>query len=658
MRVILIMFLALTTCGALRAATFVTNDVDKLLVLTVASGESTYRLKSDHVNAWAATGYPIVKRGDGEADSSTGFSGFGGELRIEEGKFLARVKESLGNSKGCTVVSSGGILRLYGNTANAITFTGEHILLSGTIINVSDNGTPHENAFPGTLTICDDRAAIQGNTIGIGGVLVLGGHTLTATMNKQADFRINDIDVTSGGTIVQNQGHFRLAGTMFISAREACNLPHVETEGGSAIVSDVFGYGGNVAALTKTGDGTFTFNSCLAVTGETYVAQGTLKLGGSTPGTAGLTAAVTNFNTSSESEWLGFVGAQNKDAVASMNLYPAATNLLAVGEAQGFSETALKPNDAFRAWTNAEKYKLGAYRGYIWNNAATNKVYTFAASFADTEVLWVNGVQIFRSVNSQRYSANETYFVSMGEATLKPGPNEFVFLLGHYRTSSFGPKPGNYPQYGLKWANNSGLMYYEGHYVAHDYTDESDNVYHNVTNSSDFARFEDLGDGSFLTLTKQPPAALAPAGATYVPRFDALRFGNDDAEARGTLDLGGLADFPQNGLAGCPCLTNGTLRLSGAWTFTSADIAAHPLEVAAGAGLTFDNATLAFSAPGFPLGSSVILHAEPGATVTGVPTVAVVNGRSTIWEIRREESAEGINLILYGRKRGFIMEIR
>ena len=160
-------------------------------------------------------------------------------------------------------------------------------------------------------------------------------------------------------------------------------------------------------------------------------------------------------------------------------------------------------------------------------------------------------------------------------------------------------------------------------------------------------------------IVSHSPAAsrIAANPANFRPRFDSLAFGHN-TDARCTLDLGGLVDFPQNGLSGCPCITNGSIVLSGTWTFTASDIAAHPLEVAAGAGVTFDNVTLAVSATGLPLGGTVILHAAPGATVTGAPAVSVANGRSTIWEIRREESAEGVDLILYGRKRGFVMEVR
>ena len=626
--------------------------VDGVYVVTVPGGKEANIQGTDATAANDANA-PIAKRGAGTLYAGSGFGSFAGEFRVEEGGLWLNHNNSLGTTAGGTVVSNGALLA-FRTTENNLTYPGEAIALAGKIQNSSQK--PMLDAFPGSITIIGDTATFDGYPIGLCGTLALDGHLLTISMNNSSYLLLRGVDITSGGTIALENGHFKMSGDNVISARDACNFPLIEVEDGGSLANEVFGYGGNVAALTKTGDNTFTFANSLTVTGETYVAAGTLKIGGTESGTAGLVAAVTNFNKSSNAEWLGFVGAANQDAVASKDLYVVATNLLSIGEEQGFAVTANRAEAAYNSWTADEKYKLGAYRGYIWNNDATNKVYTFAASIADTEVLWINGQQIFRSVNSQRFSSSETYFVSVGEAVLKPGPNDFVFLLGHYRTGSSGPKSCSYPQYRLVWAANSGLMYREGHYVAHDY-ESGGTTYHNVTNSADFVNLIDPGDGSLLTLTKQPPAALMPVGATYVPRFDSLRFGRN-ADSRCTLDIGGLADFPQNGLMGCPCVTNGSMILSGAWTFTSDDLAVHPLEVAAGAGVTFDNATITASVSGLPRSGTVVLHAEPGATVTGLPSVAVTGGGNAIWELRREESAEGIDLVLWGRPRGMVMTIK
>lgn len=617
--------------------------VDGVYVVTVESGKEA-TLQGADASAANSSAAPLAKRGGGTLKAGDGFTGLNTDIRIEEGSLQVKNGNNLGTADGCTVISNGAVLSLYNTSPNSISFASEPILLAGRINNAGSNA--HSNAFLGSLTVIDDAARITGGgTLGLGGNLALDGHALAISMAKSESFILRNAVMSSGGTIVLEQGHFSLEGDNVISAREACNLPHVEAAGGGSLSCEVFGFGGNVAAFTKTGGNVFTFDNCLSVTGDTFVAQGVLKLGGSAPGTAGLRAVVTNF--ADQAAWLGFLGAANKDTVANLSnaaFRDVATNLLAVGAAQGFSAEVLSPEAAYSSWTGAETYKLGVYQGFFWNTDATNKIMTFATSVADTALVWIDGKTITRNIGSRKDAGGNTYFAALGEATLKPGPNEFMFLLGHFGSGSKGPRSDKRPEHGLNWEANCGIMYCEGSC--------------NVTNSSLFSRIADSGDGSLLTLTKQLTAERAPAGATYIPRFDSLRFGSDDAEARVTLDLGGLAGFPQNGLTGCPCITNGTLLLSGAWTFTAADIAAHPLEVAAGAGVSFDNATLSVSAASVPLGGTAILHAEPGATVTGLPALSVTDGGNTIWEIRREEIAGAVDLVLYGRKRGTMFVVR
>ena len=595
--------------------------VNGVYVVTVPSGKEANIQGADATAANEANA-PIAKRGGGTLYSGSGFGNFAGELRIEEGSLWVNHNNSLGTTAGGTVVSNGAMLA-FRNTENNLSYPGEAIAFAGKIQNSSQR--PMLDAFPGAITVIGDNATFDGYPIGLSGTLALDGHTLTVGMNNSSYLLLRDVEVTSGGTILRTKGQFKLEGATRLSAREAYNFPEVTVENGGSLVNDIFGYGGNVAALTKTGDNVFTFVSSLAVTGETYVAQGTLRLGGAAPGTAGLRAAVTNF--ASQAAWEAFRDAASSDWAA------VAANLLAVAEAQGFARTALSPDEAYRQWnTSTEAYKMGVYSGFVWNQDATNKVCTFAASIADTEVLWINGKRIFVAIASQKDRNNETHFVSVGEAVLRPGPNEFRFLLGH---KSSGTKTGTRndlrPQGGINWAHSNGFMYREGSYVAQSY-----GGYDSVTNYLDFSKLEDSGDGSLLTLTKQPPAALAPVNATYVPRFDALRFASGT-----TLDLGGLADFPQNGLSGCPCVTNGSMVLSGAWSVAKADIDERPMEIAAGARVTFAGATLEVPSTALPKTGAVVLHAAPGAAVEGLPLLSVTGAKSGKWEIVREEHIDG-----------------
>ena len=622
------------TCGFGFSGEGTAELVDGVYVVTVPGGKEANLQGADATAANDANA-PIAKRGGGTLYAGSGFGSFAGEIRVEEGGLWINHNNSLGTTAGGTVVSNGALLA-FRNTENNLTYPGEAIALAGKIQNSSQKAML--DAFPGSITVIGDNATFDGYPIGLCGTLALDGHLLTVAMNNSSYLLLRGVDITSGGTIALTKGHFKMSGDNVVSALDACNFPNVEVEDGGSLSSKVFGYGGNVAALTKTGDNTFTFANSLAVTGETYVAAGTLKIGGATPGTAGLTAAVTNFVT--KDEWVAFVGAASASAVASLStvtLKDVATNLLAVGASQGFATTASRPEAAYNSWSSKEEFKLGVYRGYLWNNDATNKTVTFATSIADTALVWINGRNVIRNVGSKKDADGSTYFATLGETILNPGPNEFMFLLGHYNTGSKGPRADvRWDAARVNWAANCGLMFCEGSC--------------SVTNSDLYARIEDPGDGSLLTLTKQPPAARMPVGASYVPRFDSLRFGRN-ADVRCTLDLGGLADFPQNGLTGCPLVTNGTMAISGTWSVAKADLDVHPLEVAAGAGVTFDNATLAFSASGYARSALkagvTVLHAEPGATVSGMPTLSVSGNGGGKWELRRVESGGAVDLVLF-----------
>ncbi len=644
----------LAACGAACAATVTTDDANRVYVVTADEPYSSpFRLTYDLAHSANDSGYDIAKRGEGHADAGSGFSSFAGELRIEEGTFVAIHPKSFGAVSGRTVVSNGATLKISASE-NSLSYTNEEICLAGTLLN---NWDPQPYLFPGPVTLVGDTV-VTGNTMGVCGILALDGHTLAMDMNKSAYLLLSDAEIFSGGTISQTKGHFRTAGTIAISARDAVNLPHLEVANGGAIASYMYGHGGNVAALTKTGGNTFVFDSSLAVTGETQVAAGTLKIGGATAGTIGIVEAATNF--ADKASWLAFVGAASQDDVPNMNndkFKEIATNLLAIGVAEGFTRTVDRPAAAYSTWSDAEKFKLVAYRGTIWNGDTTNKLVTFATSIADTALLWINDSTTVRNIWSKQFASTETYFTTLGEAVLRPGPNEFMLLLGHHKTGSKGPRPAAYPARGLKWTDGLGFMRYEGRYTPGDYT-ESGTTYHNVTNSADFAQLIDPGDGSLFMVDRNPPAAqIAANPAKFRPRFDSLKFGRDTS-ARCTFDLGGLSAFPQNGLAGCPCVTNGSMILSGVWSVTKDDLDVHPLEVADGAAVAFDGATLEVAVAGLAEEGVVVLRAAPGATVSDEPVVSVADGARSRWAVRREESAQGVELILYRRIRGLVVDIK
>ena len=435
------------------------------------------------------------------------------------------------------------------------------------------------------------------------------------------------------------------SGTVRLSSRERYDLPFIEVTSGGRLTSDYWGCGGTVAKLVKWGANTLDFGTGLTVTGETHVGKSVLRISQASTGTAGLVAVHTNF--ASQAEWEAFCGRSGEPYTE--DLVNACKNLLAIGLADGSAKTELSPVAAYRTWTEAEKYLMGAYSGYIWNNDPTNKICSFAGSIADTAALWINDALVFKRSASSKDSVGKTHFVSVGECQLRPGPNSFRFFLGHRNSGSYGTRNDFNSGSNIQWAKEHGIMCREGAYGSPA-----------ATNYLDFAKLEDGGDGMLFTTTKDASEARIQLDEElYRPHFDNLRF-DRDAAVRCTIDLGGIDMFRQNGFSGCPRIENGTMCITGTWSFDEKDIARHPVEVAAGAGVVFDDAKLSVSVAGYPRGDpgTVILRAEAGASVTGLPSVEAANPGIAVWEVKREERDGDLCLVLYGRLRGTVISFR
>ena len=83
------------------------------------------------------------------------------------------------------------------------------------------------------------------------------------------------------------------------------------------------------------------------------------------------------------------------------------------------------------------------------------------------------------------------------------------------------------------------------------------------------------------------------------------------------------------------------------------------MELAADAGISFENAVLKCSVASMPRSGTVILRAAAGATVQGLPTVSVTDGGCAVWEIRKDAKQDGsVDFVLFGRMRGTVVSIR
>ena len=452
--------------------------------------------------------------------------------------------------------------------------------------------------------------------------------------------------LAANGALPANGGKLTIrSGTVRLSSAERYDLPEVEVTSGGRIEGDHWGYGGTVVKLTKWGANILDFAAGLTVTGETHIGKSLMRVSESPTGTPGLIGVHKCFDT--QGDWEAFCECSGEPSAA--HLKNAFSKLISIGYEDQIQQTMFSPEAAYRSWTTDEQYLLAAYAGYIWNNDLTNKICTFASSIADTSILWVNNERLFKRTASSKDAGGNTHFLSLGECVLLPGPNSFKLLMGHRKSGSKGTRDDLRDDVGVYWAKDNGVMYREGAYGAPA-----------VTNYLDFARLVDSGDGMLFTTTKDPSTARVDLNESlYRAHFDSLRF-DRNAEKRCAIDLGGIDMFRQNGFVGCPRITNGTMCVTGVWSFAANDIARHPVEVACDAGIVFDDTKLSVSVAGYPRGEggTVILRAEPGATVTGMPVLEAANPGIAVWEIKREIREGDICLVLYGRLRGTVISFR
>ena len=204
----LVVLAAFGDCIAEEAAAIVTKGVDEAAgVYAINVPEGRYKITKADISEAGA--YPIAKRGLGELEVGASMGSFAGEIRIEEGVYIATKAESLGTSAGDTVVSNGATLKIACTTGNAAQFK-DKILLAGIISNSS--GTNHLYAFQGDIELIGD-AVMRGLALGIQNAdLKMNGYKLTLIMSDSAVMKFENVNVTSPGDITVEKGRLHLEG--------------------------------------------------------------------------------------------------------------------------------------------------------------------------------------------------------------------------------------------------------------------------------------------------------------------------------------------------------------------------------------------------------------------------------------------------------------
>ncbi|MBQ6339394.1 MAG: hypothetical protein IJI36_09625 [Kiritimatiellae bacterium] len=238
----------------------------------------------------------------------------------------------------------------------------------------------------------------------------------------------------------------------------------------------------------------------------------------------------------------------------------------------------------------------------------------------DTDVVkFADNQDLLSNTTTVNYSRLYVY----PKITLKAGWHRIFIEMNNWWNGTSGPIGYN------GWPSNYG--------IGVDWQGRS------VTNSANYVKLIDPGDGSFLrsAMTKDEAAADADA---YRPTFNGpATFGPGTS-----IDFGDAAPyvpFVFNGLSGCPAIANGELVVSNSWTVSHAQAAAQPLTVAAGAKLTFAaGTTLAIEDVDLfsrqPAGTPLVVAADADA-IMGLP---VLTGVGNKWKV--EVSDDGKSLVL------------
>ena len=236
----------------------------------------------------------------------------------------------------------------------------------------------------------------------------------------------------------------------------------------------------------------------------------------------------------------------------------------------------------------------------------------------DTDVVkFADNQDLLSNTTTVNYSRLYVY----PKITLKAGWHRIFIEMNNWWNGTSGPIGYN------GWPSNYG--------IGVDWQGRS------VTNSANYVKLIDPGDGSFLRSAMTKAEADVDA---YRPTFNGpATFGPGTS-----IDFGDAAPyvpFVFNGLSGCPAIANGELVVSNSWTVSHAQAAAQPLTVAAGAKLTFAaGTTLAIDDVDLfsrqPAGTPLVV-ADDADAIMGLP---VLTGVGNKWKV--EVSDDGKSLVL------------
>ena len=521
------------------------------------------------------------------------------------------------------------------NIAGAVT-------LEGTVTNMLPSNTGV--TFEGQVKGGGGFVSCNFNNSNLGGWLQLAcpSNSFAGGIDFGGTAGLGDLGVTGGvslianGAIPSNGAPFKIKNAalhLYNSNTYSANtydLPDMVVDGRAYITNATRLNASTVKSFTKKGDDVFTTFTAFRVLGDADIQGGTVRFGTAVP------------RTPSGLNWYyaWMVGGGWGDTA------PRAAVPFQGVDSSGLSY-AYQPWRPTTGADNAPAHvQTHYYTGYIrvpgeeGNSVTCNFVSSIARDISiridNTFVVQWN--DNYNRLTNTKVDYNRLYVGP--QVTLAAGWHKFYVYMGNYWNSTAGALPNT----GLGWVANFGAgVDWQGRCA---------------TNSANYVKFLDPGDGSFLRpyMTK---AELDPA--LYRPTFAGhVAFGPG-----AVLDINDTVPyvpvvFPS--LTGVPTIKNGAVSVSSStWTLRKDDLTGgKPLTIASTASLTFPEGTATIDVSDTDYLASVnrntsytILKAEEGAALPDNTFVVSDAVRAAKW--RLESSATSISLV---RTFGLIMTLQ
>ena len=412
----------------------------------------------------------------------------------------------------------------------------------------------------------------------------------------------NSIPVQGGALALTNASLHMMATTLSTTAAPTMTFPDVSIDGSGTISGRVVF--ASAKSLTRTGNGVLDIWTPLHVKGALDVRAGGVRIHSRIP------------DVPSGLKWW-YKKVSNSYGV---NTVPANVPYYGV-DPSGASY-------AYRSWPSGIEHTF-YYSGYIRipGEEGTDVTCNFASCIWRATHLRIGNKDVIKFSDQTdeligKKISGWTRFYMGPQVTLTAGWQPFFLVMGNWYQPNGGPGTVS------GWASNFG--------IGVDWQARC------ATNSANYAKLVDSGDGSFLRSAMTKAEAEVDA---YRPVFDGpATFGPGTS-----IDFGDAAPyvpFVFNGLSGCPAIANGELVVSNGWTVAHAQAAVQPLTVADGAKLTFAAGTtlsiadielFSRSASGTPL-----VRAEDADAITGLPTLTGVGNK---WKLKASDDGTTLSLV-------------